>query len=89
MWRAHLDSLDKASASFARAAQDVDGQVEVLNRKRKAEQLAAGPRLVELEAQWVGAVKKNLEIEAQCLKLEAECGALRDAIEAKRQAARS
>jgi len=86
LWRAHLDVLDKASASFARASEDLNGRVETLNRKRKAEQLAAGPRLAELEAEWVGGVKKNLEIESQCLKLEAECAALRQAVEAKRQA---
>ena len=58
---------------------EVDAQIEAVNRKRKSEQLAAGPRLVHLESQWVAAVKKNLEIEAQCLRLEAENAAVRDA----------
>ena len=62
--------------------------MEAINRKRKADQLAAGPQLMQLEAEWVGSVKKNLEIEAQCLKLETECAMLRDAIEAKRQQVR-
>ena len=43
------------------------------------ESAGAGPRLTELEGQWVGAVKKNLEIESQCLGLEAECARLTDA----------
>ena len=90
LWRAHLNTLDAASGHLSRADGDLASQIESVNRKRKAEQLAAGPRLVGLEAEWVGAVKKNLEIEASCLRLEAECGELREAYEAqqRRQAGR-
>ena len=42
-----------------------------INRKRKADQLAAAPVLAKLESDWVGLIKKNLEIEAACLKMEA------------------
>ncbi len=86
LWKAHLSTLDAAAASFSRAQEEVDAQIEAVNRKRKSDQLAAGPRLVHLESQWVAAVKKNLEIEAQCLRLEATCAQLKEAVEAKRQA---
>mmetsp|Transcript_34414 Transcript_34414/g.90558 ORF Transcript_34414/g.90558 Transcript_34414/m.90558 type:complete len:224 (-) Transcript_34414:328-999(-) len=79
LWRAHLSTLDGATSQMSRAEADLAAQIELVNRKRKADQLAAGPRLVALEAEWVGAVKKNLEIEAQCLHLEAECAELREA----------
>ena len=88
LWRAHLNSLDAASVTLQHAQQELASRVEAVNRKRKAQQLQAAPRLQALEAEWVGAVKKNLEIEAACLKLEAECAALRDAVEAKRRAVR-
>ena len=52
-------------------------EVEATNRKRKAEQTEAGPRLMRLEAEWVQGVKKNLEIESQCLRLENEVAAMR------------
>ena len=85
LWRAHLNVLDASSAHLKRADGALSEQLEVINRKRKSEQLAAGPRLQALERDWVGGVKKNLEIEAQCLKLEAENAMLHEAVEAKRR----
>ena len=55
---------------------DLASQVEAVNRKRKAEQVDVGPHLTRLESEWVGAVKKNLEIEGHCMRLENECAAL-------------
>ena len=60
--------------------------LQAVNRKRKADQLGAAPTLARLESEWVGGVKKNIEIEAQCLRLEAEVASLKDALEAKRRA---
>lgn len=85
LWRAHLNALDTASGHMQRTEQELAEQIELVNRKRKADQTAAGPRLQALEADWVGAVKKNLEIEAMCLRLEAECASLRDARDVKRR----
>jgi NAD-dependent oxidoreductase involved in siderophore biosynthesis len=85
LWRAHLNTLDQSSSRLDAHARALAESVEAVNRKRKADQLAVGPKLLQLEAEWVGAVKKNLEIEAQCLRLEAECAAMRDAAEAKRR----
>jgi len=85
LWRAHLHALDASSAHLKRADGALGEQLEAINRKRKSEQLAAGPRLQALERDWVGTVKKNLEIEAQCLKVEAENAVLLEAVEAKRR----
>lgn len=38
--------------------------------------MEVGPHLARLESEWVGAVKKNLEIDGQCMRLESECAAL-------------
>ena len=35
--------------------------------------MEVGPHLARLESEWVGAVKKNLEIDGQCMRLESEC----------------
>ena len=62
---------------------DLASQVEAVNRKRKAEQVDVGPHLTRLESEWVGAVKKNLEIEGQCMRLENECAALQQRLDAR------
>ena len=85
LWRAHLKSLDAATRRMTSAASSLDEQVELTNRKRKAEQLAAGPKLLALESEWVGAVKKNLEIESACLRLESECAHLKEMRDAKKR----
>ena len=87
-WRAHLNGLDASTGHLARAHAELDEKIKLVNRKRKAEQEAAGPRLAALEADWVNAVKENLEIEAQCLQLEAECAAMQEAAEAAKRQAR-
>ena len=84
-WLAHLNSLGVANSALAAVRSDLTGQIQLVNRKRKAEQVEVGPHLARLESEWVGAVKKNLEIEATCLRLEAECAGLRDARDAKRR----
>lgn len=76
-WRAHLNSLEAASKALGAGVAAAAAEVEATNRKRKAEQTEAGPRLMRLEAEWVQGVKKNLEIESQCLRLEHEVAAMR------------
>ena len=55
-------------------------QVDDLNRERKLQQHAAGGELAKLEAEYLGLVTKNGEIEAACRSLEAEVAAMRDAL---------
>ena len=76
-WRAHLNSLEAASKALGAGVAAAAAEVEATNRKRKAEQTEAGPRLMRLEAEWVQGVKKNLEIESQCLRLKHEVAAMR------------
>ena len=60
-------------------------RIEALNRKRKADQTAVAPTLQGMQAEWITLVKKNLEIEAQSLKLEAECASLQELKEKRRR----
>lgn len=85
LWVAHLNQLEVASRALEREERSLAEQIAALNRKRKAEQLGAAPELARLEREWVTGVKKNLEVEAQCLKLEAECAALNKEVAAKRR----
>jgi len=85
LWRAHLNVLEAASSQLTRAEAELTEEIELVNRKRKAAQLAVGPRLMQMEAEWVSSVKKNLEIEAECLRLEAIREGQREAAEAKRR----
>lgn len=68
---------------LAAVQSDLTGQVEAVNRKRKADQVAVGPHLTRLESEWVGAVKKNLEIEGHCMRMENECAALQKRVAAR------
>ena len=43
-------------------------------------QTQTGPALLQLEGEWVSAVRKNIEIESQCLRLERECVLLRQGV---------
>lgn len=64
---------------------DVRRRVDDLNRERKLQQHAAGAELGQLEAEYLGLVHKNAEIEGACRGLEAEVAAMRDALPAELQ----
>ena len=81
LWVAQCNGLEASAKQLERAERDLTERIELLNRKRKSEQQAAAPKLAAMEAEWVSAVKKNIEIEAQNLKLEAECEALQERVE--------
>lgn len=55
-------------------------QVDDLNRERKLQQHAAGAELSALQAEYLGLVHKNAEIDAACRGLEAEVAAMREAL---------
>lgn len=55
-------------------------QVDDLNRERKLQQHAAGAELGALQAEYLGLVHKNAEIDAACRGLEAEVAAMREAL---------
>ena len=85
VWVAQCNSLEASATQLEKTEQEVTLQIEFLNRKRKADQLGAAQPLHAMEDEWVGLVKKNLEIEAQTLKLEAECAMLCDAVEVRKR----
>ena len=68
---------------LASVQSDLASQVEAVNRKRKVDQMDVGPHLTRLESEWVGAVKKNLEIEGHCMRMENECAALQKRLAAR------
>ncbi|KAL4428227.1 hypothetical protein ABPG75_002316 [Micractinium tetrahymenae] len=82
-WRMHNEALSsfvtRLQASLDQLAQ-VRRQVDDLNRERKLQQHAAGAELGALEAEYLGLVHKNAEIDAACRGLEAEVAAMREAL---------
>lgn len=45
-------------------------QIQEVNFQRKNVQMQVGEKLRDLEANWVGLVSKNYEIELECARLE-------------------
>ena len=87
LWVAQCNSLEASGKQLDRAEGAISGRIEELNRKRKADQTSVAPTLHGLQGEWLTLVKKNLEIEAQTLKLEAECAHLQELKEKRRRAA--
>ena len=81
LWIAKNNELEASAKQLEAKEAEITGKIEALNRKRKADQLAVAPKLQAMEAEWVASVKKNLEIEAKNLQLEAECEELRKSME--------
>lgn len=81
VWLLHLNSLEAANSRLADEQAGLVSQIAELNRKRKLEQVEVGPKLSQLEADWVKTVKKNLEIEGQIARLEVECTAYRQQLD--------
>jgi pre-mRNA-splicing factor SPF27 len=51
--------------------------IQEINWQRKNMQTQGGEKLRYLEAQWVGLVSKNYEIEQACVQLEKEVARLK------------
>ena len=86
-WRMHNEQLAAFVARLQSQLADVRRHVDDLNRERKLQQHAAGAELGALEAEYLGLVHKNAEIEAACRGLEAEVAAMRDALPKDQQQA--
>uniref|UniRef100_A0A7S0L8W3 Pre-mRNA-splicing factor SPF27 n=1 Tax=Coccolithus braarudii TaxID=221442 RepID=A0A7S0L8W3_9EUKA len=80
-WRIHLNSLEAANSRLAEEQAVLVTEIADVNRKRKLEQVEVGPKLSQLEADWVSTVKKNLEIEGQVARLDMECAAYRQQLD--------
>lgn len=69
-WKAHLEIFTALQAKAQLQLQELKKDIQDVNWQRKSKQTQAGERLRSLEAQWVGLVSKNYEIEQACVKLE-------------------
>ncbi|KAG6550200.1 hypothetical protein Mapa_008160 [Marchantia paleacea] len=76
-WRVHNQHLEAFNARIQHIVRDHSHEIEALNRERKSNQLAAAAELSLLDTQWKELTQKNLDIEAACMKLEAEVERLR------------
>ena len=80
-WRLYLNGLEQLNADYSAELNTLNQKIEEINRKRKTEQGEAAPKLARMEAEWVAGVKKNMEIEAECTRLEAHNLMLRQKID--------
>lgn len=69
-WKAHLEIFTALQAKAQLQLQELKKDIQDVNWQRKSKQTQAGEKLRSLEAQWVGLVSKNYEIEQACVKLE-------------------
>lgn len=71
-WKAHLEVLNHMVGQVQKQLQILKKQIQEVNWGRKSMQTQGGEKLRALEAQWVGLVSKNYEIEQAIVHLEVE-----------------
>ncbi|XP_066598791.1 pre-mRNA-splicing factor SPF27 [Prorops nasuta] len=71
-WKSYLEVLMQLVAEAQKELQILRKQIQEVNWHRKSMQTQGGDKLRALEAQWVGLVSKNYEIEQACVHLEEE-----------------
>lgn len=71
-WKAYLQVLVQLLNQAQKQLQTLRKQIQEVNWQRKSMQTQGGEKLRALEAQWVGLVSKNYEIEQACVHLEEE-----------------
>jgi len=76
-WKTHNEHLSALKQSIENSLAKSQKDINMVNRKRKADQLSAGETLVTLEYEWQQLIKKNGDIEEACVRLESECKRLR------------
>ncbi|KAL7298253.1 hypothetical protein TKK_0009239 [Trichogramma kaykai] len=69
-WKAHLKVLAKSVADAQKQLADIKKNIQEINWQRKSNQTQGGEKLKALDAEWVGLVSKNYEIEKTCVYLE-------------------
>ncbi|XP_064610321.1 pre-mRNA-splicing factor SPF27-like [Liolophura sinensis] len=69
-WKAHITVLVQMVDNAQKQLGELRKHIQEINWQRKNEQSAAGEKLKNLEASWVGLVSKNYEIERACAELE-------------------
>lgn len=79
-WKAHLEIFTSLQAKAQLRLAELKKDIQEVNWQRKSRQTQAGEKLKSLEAQWVGLVSKNYDIEQACAKLEETIGQYRVAM---------
>ncbi|XP_050522861.1 pre-mRNA-splicing factor SPF27 [Daktulosphaira vitifoliae] len=69
-WKSYLEVLVKCVAAAQKQVTKLRKQIQEVNFQRKNVQMQVGEKLRDLEANWVGLVSKNYEIELACAHLE-------------------
>lgn len=69
-WKSHLEIVVQLVSQVQKQLQTLRKQIQEVNWGRKSMQTQGGEKLRALEAQWVGLVSKNYEIEQACVQLE-------------------
>lgn len=71
-WKSYLEVLVQLVGQGQKQLQVLRKMIQEINWQRKSMQTQGGDKLRALEAQWVGLVSKNYEIEQACVHLEEE-----------------
>ncbi|KAL2726615.1 pre-mRNA-splicing factor SPF27 [Vespula squamosa] len=71
-WKSYLEILVQLVSQGQRQLQTLRKKIQEVNWQRKSMQTQGGEKLRALEAQWVGLVSKNYEIEQACVHIEEE-----------------
>lgn len=71
-WKSYLEVLVQLLGHAQKQLQMLRKKIQEVNWQRKSMQTQGGDKLRALEAQWVGLVSKNYEIEQVCVHLEEE-----------------
>ncbi|XP_012281520.1 pre-mRNA-splicing factor SPF27 [Orussus abietinus] len=71
-WKSYLEVLVQLVGQAQKQLQLLRKKIQEVNWQRKSMQTQGGEKLRALEAQWVGLVSKNYEIEQACVHLEEE-----------------
>lgn len=71
-WKSYLEVLVQLLGQAQKQLQTLRKKIQEVNWQRKSMQTQGGDKLRALEAQWVGLVSKNYEIEQACVHLEEE-----------------
>lgn len=71
-WKSYLEVLVQLLNDSQKQVQGLKKEIQEINWQRKSMQTQGGEKLRALEAQWVGLVSKNYEIEQACVHLEEE-----------------
>lgn len=71
-WKTYNTVISQSAGTALKEAASLKKLVQEINWQRKSDQVNAGEKLRNLEANWVGLVSKNYEIEQACVELESE-----------------